>query len=399
MANESIERVFSSRYSTVTQFNEWEKTPNKVEFCLNYLDLFKLHALFFGKVILTDSLYFDSLFIRNMGENTLKEFIDFAEKTNTLEIRIRKNYVVNTFSRGFWFSSITDCRLRDVLLNAGREIEKNNNIKESLKNDSVSTLIGVYETLCPDINQMSSFVLFKDNFILLDKIRNEKKSLFKLWGEDLPNLQYSPRYKGISDALDDNKVRCDLIKMAEPLLSIGKFERLKSELAQSVPKMSVLKELLDENEDQKRVFDFFHNIYFLGLGCQHYATIVETSNDAIVSTDAEFPKNSFSFICEKKEIEFILQLGWGELTELFLDNDISKKRDAIWNSVRRNRQEDFIECVDVFKRSIQQNRATLENNFVNNCDTIGHNTFTNSCMYRFNSNDTNKNLIVTYNFE
>lgn len=122
-------------------------------FIIYYTGILRWQMLVVGSVVLTDSMWYDSIFFKKLigsGEHSSAEdkrtnsfealcyFLKYnsqekktGRKAYPLKIRIRPQHISKMFFKEFYFSSILDYQLRGDLLEAGRKIPE---IIESGKN-------------------------------------------------------------------------------------------------------------------------------------------------------------------------------------------------------------------------------------------------------------------------
>jgi len=393
MSNE--ERVFSSYYDTVEQVTALNTIymGNVSNLSQWYLNLIKLHIFLFGKVILTDTQFYDSLFLRNISETDLDGLINFAAKTSSIEFRVRSNeeLISKIFATGFVYSSVLNKNLRESLKSAGTII-RNNSIK--FDGNSAESLLDAMETIYPfDIGQNSNFDLFKEQFIRLDNIRHKMPYLFRLWDKKGQGAQ---KLKNLPDVM--NEYRDTLIVKTDDVdLSDENKETVIDEFKKEFPNRSLLSGLLCNNEEQKLLYQDFCTLYNYGIGCQHSATTIEpTLESKIDIVNHGEPILGFCYCSLLSNMYRILSLSWDKLANLFLEKNISLKRDAVWDAVSRGDRQNFPIRYKGLLLAIDQAIDEFDIGAVNVDGIAGYDTSTCANRYLCQFGGEDKDLAVTY---
>ena len=131
--------------------NDHKKNPEEARqktdlmFVTYYTGILRWQMLVTGKVILTDSMWYDSLYFKKLmhregkktdgcqDDLTFPGLIDFVRKCKEcgytpLEVRVRKKHI-QMFFKEFYFSSIDDPFLRNALLKKGNRFKCPDNKK------------------------------------------------------------------------------------------------------------------------------------------------------------------------------------------------------------------------------------------------------------------------------
>lgn len=175
--------VFNPLFDTVIQRNNYnylryhnreldDKTIDKL-FVRCYTGILRWQMLTVGSVVLTDAMWYDSIFFRKLveadnaesfeeaGKSSFKALCRFVEynvqksdnrqKISPLMVRVRPRHISNMFFKAFYFSSVSDYQLRDVLLKAGKKIagitESEKALEKGAKEDSIDQAMCVYKKL------------------------------------------------------------------------------------------------------------------------------------------------------------------------------------------------------------------------------------------------------------
>ena len=148
--------VLNPLFDTVVQRNNYnylryynkELDEQEVDelFIIYYTGILRWQMLVTGSVVLTDSMWYDSIFFRklieadeqyaaeNRGTNSFEALCRFIKynsqqkkagrKAYPLKVRVRSQHISKMFFKEFYFSSISDYQLRGDLLEAGKKISE-----------------------------------------------------------------------------------------------------------------------------------------------------------------------------------------------------------------------------------------------------------------------------------
>ena len=134
-------------YYSVDRKKNPEEVRQKTDlmFVTYYTGILRWQMLVTGKVILTDSMWYDSLYFKKLmhrggkeaddcqDDLTFRSLIDFVRKCKEcgctpLEVRVREKHI-QMFFKEFYFSSIDDTLLCNALLEEGDSFERPDNDK------------------------------------------------------------------------------------------------------------------------------------------------------------------------------------------------------------------------------------------------------------------------------
>ncbi|MDR1914197.1 MAG: hypothetical protein LBQ68_06945, partial [Clostridiales bacterium] len=300
-----INRIYSDDYSCFNQKTELKMKygDDTVKFVSDFYTRLKIEALLLGKIVLTDSRFFDLPAFKLMKDDELLAFFDTARDNNMLEVRYRPNtkrsgLIKQMFLKKYWFESTSNQQLSNFLLNIGDELaalEGNGRIIIDDTIESYFRSIEIYKGAELKVIR-SSYENFKDRMILLEEIRTKRcKSLFVPWGERAEDLAQTPKYRDLSDVMSQNKkTMIDLFTNRVNDLDDNSKQVILKELNKPWPLLTEVKIAAAKSEKSKEFYTLFQNWYKLGIACQHFSNIVELQHQPASSDMLELTLGSGS---------------------------------------------------------------------------------------------------------
>ena len=338
--------------------NDHKKNPEEARqktdlmFVTYYTGILRWQMLVTGKVILTDSMWYDSLYFKKLlhrekkktngcrDDLTFHGMIDFVRKCKEcgctpLEVRVREKHI-QMFFKEFYFSSIDDILLRNALLKEGDSFKYPDNDK--IKDD-----LDAYQNELKKLN--SSKGIPQEN---VDSFFNYIQTL----GESLKEISEIEYSKGnwpslggknpISEAFQELKDSFETryeIQLGE---NIKYFEIIRKELKKDKPRRSAIEDTLEKMKVEwwapiiKDFFDFFEEKYNRAISEAQQLLYLENRK---IFENALFPEERKSgpedfepVICSA--MRFLGEMSWDNFRRMYVQA-LKNREDKISAALRK----------------------------------------------------------------
>lgn len=341
-------------YYSVDRKKNPEEVRQKTDlmFVTYYTGILRWQMLVTGKVILTDSMWYDSLYFKKLmhrggkeaddcqDDLTFRSLIDFVRKCKEcgcipLEVRVREKHI-QMFFKEFYFSSIDDTLLRNALLEEGDSFERPDNDK--IEDDLVA-----YKEELKKLN--SSKGVPQEN---VDSFFNDIQTL----GEGLKEISEIEYSKGnwpslggenpISEAFQELRNSFETryeIQLGE---NIKYFEIIREELEKENPRRSVIEDTLEKMKVEwwapiiKDFFDFFEEKYNRAISEAQQLSYLENRK---IFENALFPESRESCSEDSEPVicsamRFLGKMTWDNFRRMYVQA-LKNREDKISAALRK----------------------------------------------------------------
>ncbi len=338
--------------------NDHKKNPEEARqktdlmFVTYYTGILRWQMLVTGKVILTDSMWYDSLYFKKLmhregkktdgcqDDLTFPGLIDFVRKCKEcgytpLEVRVRKKHI-QMFFKEFYFSSIDDPFLRNALLKKGNRFKCPDNKK--MEKD-----LTAYKKALKKIK--SSKGVAKENVAsFFNDIQTLGEGL-----KEISEIEYSegnwPSLGGknpISEAFQELRNSFETqyeIQLGE---NIEYFEIIREELKKDKPRRSVIEDTLEKMKVEwwapiiKDFFDFFEEKYNRAISEAQQLSYLENrkifENALFPESRESSPKDFEPVICSA--MRFLGEMTWDNFRRMYVQA-LKNREDKILAALRK----------------------------------------------------------------
>lgn len=302
----------------------------------SYITSIRFELLLAGKVILTDSQWYDGLYFVDMAlksktDKTFEDFLNFVrigiEHGNSpVEVKRRTN-IEHIFNKAFIYSSICDAELASFL-----EEEFGNNPIDRTRYSTLEEFFVCAEkvVITKRSDLLDSFLIFKEGVLIL---HTSEPRIFVDWN------------KYADFCTEFGKVCGNLIEMLNNNITVsmlGKSQKeaiaeIENQLRAVMPNRSIVTEKLDvleklmrdSGEFKKKFLHIFDNTYNYAIAKQHDCKYYDLY-DAISNVKYHTENGKSVTVDEQKFhqkiVEYLGLMSWTQFGELFYDEEIVQMR-------------------------------------------------------------------------